>query len=215
MADAQTLRQVAQARTPFSTWLGVVLLFCMFGLIVWAVVGPFHRGSDYEQKRSENRMGKLKAQREQDAAGLTEYGWIDKNKGTVRIPIERAMELTMPQLAAKKPAAAGPIATPVAESPAAASGVAAPPAAPAPPGSPAPSLTPKGMEVEGHGAKAQPAAGTNPPGAAPATQPGPSASPAASPAPAAVPPQAPQPGATASPAGSPLPVRGKSPPAGR
>jgi hypothetical protein len=213
MADAQTLRQVAQARTPFSTWLGVVLLFCMFGLIVLAVIGPFHRGSDYEQKRSENRMAKLKAQREQDSSGLTGYGWVDKNKGTVRIPIERAMELTMPDLAAKKPAAAGAIATPAAEPPAAASGVAVPPAAPAPPGSPAPSLTPKGMEIEGHGAKAQPAAGTNPPGAAPGTQPGPSASPAASPAPAAVPPQGPQHGATASPPGSPLPVRGKSPPA--
>src|SRR5437868_2052588 len=215
MADAQTLRQVAQARTPFSTWLGVVLLFCMFGLIVLAVIGPFHRGSDYEQKRSDNRMGKLKAQREQDTAGLTEYAWLDKNKGTVRIPIERAIELTMPQLAAKKPAAAGPIATPAAESAAAGSGVAVPPPAPAPPGSPAPSLTPKSMEIEGHGAKAQPAAGTNPPGAAPGTQPGPGSSPAASPAPAAVPPQGPQPGATASPPGSPLPVRGQSPPASR
>src|SRR3954463_10841733 len=215
MADAQTLRQVAQARTPFSTWLGVVLLFCMFGLIVLAGVGPFHRGSDYERKRSENRMGKLKAQREQDATGLTGYAWVDKNKGTVRIPIERAMELTMPELAAKKPAAAGPVATPAPEPAAAASGAAVPPAAPAPPGSPAPSLTPKGMAVEGHGAKAQPAAGTNPPGAAPGTQPGPSASPAASPAPAAIPPRSPQPAATSSPAGSPLPVRGNSPPAGR
>ena len=215
MADVQSLRQVAQARTPFSTWLGVVLLFCMFGLIVWAVIGPSHRSSDYERKRSENRMGKLKAQREQDATGLTEYAWLDKNKGTVRIPIERAMELTMPELAAKKPAVAGPIATPAAEPAAAASGAAAPPAAPAPPGSPAPSLTPKGMAVEGHGAKAQPAAGTNPPGAAPGTQPGPSASPAASPAPAAVPPQSPQPGATATPPGSPLPVRGQPTPPSR
>ncbi|MFL6514336.1 MAG: hypothetical protein ACJ8M1_04875 [Chthoniobacterales bacterium] len=214
MADAQTLRQVAQARTPFSTWLGVVLLFAIFGLLVWAVIGPSRRGSDYEQKRSENRMAKLKTQREQDVTALTGYAWIDKNKGTVRIPIERAMELTMPQLTAKKPAPAGPIATPAAQPPAAASGVAVPPAAPAPPGSPAPSLTPKSMEIEGHGAKAQPAAGTNPPGAAPGTQPGPSASPAASPAPAAIPPRGPLPGGTATPPGSPLPVRGSSPSAG-
>ena len=36
-ADAQTLRQVAQTRTPFSTWLGVVLLFMLIGLLVLAV----------------------------------------------------------------------------------------------------------------------------------------------------------------------------------
>jgi len=215
MAETQTLRQIAQARTPFSTWLGVVLLFGIFGLLVWAVIGPSRRGSDYEQKRSENRMAKLKTQREQDATGLTGCAWVDKNKGTVRIPIERAIELTIPQLASKKPAPAGPIATPAAQPPASASGVAVPPAAAAPPGSPAPSLTPKGMEIEGHGAKAQPAAGTNPPGAAPGTQPAASASPAASPAPAAIPPRSPQPAATSSPAGSPLPVRGNSPPAGR
>src|SRR5437763_10281261 len=183
MADVQTLRQVAQARTPFSAWLGVVLLFVMFGLIVAAIIGPSRRGSDYEQKRAVNRQTKLQAQREQDAAALTGYAWVDKNKGTVRIPIERAMALTLADLGKKKPAPAGPIATPAPQSPAAAAGVATPPSAAAPPASPSPSLTPKGQAVEGHGTRAQPAAGMNPPGAAPGTQPGPSGSPAASPAP--------------------------------
>jgi hypothetical protein len=212
MADAQTLREVAQARTPFSTWLGVVLLFFMFGMIVLAVIGPSHRGSVYEEKRAANRQTKLQAQREQDAAALTTYGWIDKNKGSVRIPIDRAMELTRTDLGRKKPAPGGPIATPTpAEPPAAGGGVATPPSAPAPPGSPPPSATPKGAAVEGHGSKAQPAAGTNPPGAAPGTQPGPSASPAASSAPAAIPPSSPPPAGTATPPGSPLPVRGTTP----
>jgi len=35
-----------------------------------------------------------------------------KNKGVARIPIDRAMELTVAELAQKKPAPAGPIATP-------------------------------------------------------------------------------------------------------
>ena len=212
MADAQTLRQVAQTRTPLSTWLGVVLLFMMFGLIVLATIGPFPRGTDYEQKRAANRLSKLQAQREQDHASLTSYAWVDKNKGTVRIPIDKAMQITVAELAVKKPAAAGPIATPpAAQPPASATGVATPPAAGAPPASPSPSLTPKGAEVEGHGTRAQPAAARTPPGAAPGTQPGASASPAASPAPAAVPPSSPAPAGTPTPPGSPLPVRGATP----
>jgi len=211
MADAQTLRQVAQARTPFTAWLGVVLLFFIFGLIVLAVIGPSRRVSDYEQRRAYNRQTKLQAQREQDAAALTGYAWVDKNKGSVRIPIERAMEVSLTELAGKKPAPGSPIVAPGGEAPAAAAGVGTPPSAPAPPASPSPSLTPKGMEVEGHGSKAQPAAGTNPPGAAPGTQPAASASPAASQPPAAIPPAGPSPAATATPPGSPLPVRGNSP----
>src|ERR1700730_7179286 len=213
--DTQTLRQVAQARTPFSVWLGVVLLFLMFGLIVLGVMGPAPRGSDFERKRAANREAKLKTQREQDTAALTTYAWIDKNKGTVRIPIERAMELAMIDLARKKPSPAGPIATPTppatSSAPAAPSGVATPPAAPAPAGSPVPSATPKEAAVEGPGSRAQPAAGPTPAGAAPGTQPGASASPAASLPAAAVPPSPAPPLATPSAPGTPLPVRGKSP----
>jgi len=211
MADAQTLRQVAHTRTPFSAWLGVVLLFLMFGLIVAAVIGPAKRSSDYEKKRAANREAKLKAQRDQDTAALTGYAWVDQNKGVVRIPIERAMELTLVDLGRKKPTAAGPIATPATEAPSTATGVATPPSAPAPAASPAPSLTPKGMPIEGHGSKAQPAAATNPPGAAPGTQPGAGASPAASQPPAAVPPSPPPPNNTPAPAGTSHPVRGASP----
>jgi hypothetical protein len=211
MADAQTLRQIAQSRTPFSAWLGVVLLFAVSGLFVLAVVGPSPRGTNYEQKRAESRIKKLQDLHQEDAKALTTYGWIDKSKGIARIPIERAMELAAADLAQKKPAVAGPIATPAPPAPAAATGVATPPSAPAPAGSPVPSATPKGAAVEGPGSRAQPAAGVNPPGAAPATQPGPSASPAASPPPVANPPVSPPPAAPPSPPGSPLPVRGKSP----
>src|SRR5438552_15084955 len=99
MADAESIRQVAQSRAPFSAWLGVVLLFALFGIIVLAVIGPAPRGDNYEQKRAKDRAEKLKTLREQDIAALTTYGWSDKNKGTARIPIERAMELTTAELA--------------------------------------------------------------------------------------------------------------------
>jgi hypothetical protein len=130
MAEPESLRHVARSRAPLSTWLGVVLLFALFGVIVLAIIGPSPRGSDYEETRAKKRMENLKTSREDADKALNTYAWIDKNKGLVRIPIGRAMELTIAQLAQQKPAAAGPIATPETQA-----------ASPAPAGSPQPSGT--------------------------------------------------------------------------
>ena len=143
MAGSESLRQVAHTRAPWSTWLGIVLLFVLFGVIVLAIIGPTQRRSDYEETRAKKRIENLKTLREEADKALTTYGWIDKTKGTAHIPIERAMELTVTDLAKQKPAPAGPIATPApAESPAGkphtTTGAAASPASvsPAPAGSP-------------------------------------------------------------------------------
>jgi hypothetical protein len=130
MAEPESLRHIARSRAPLSTWLGVVLLFALFGVIVLAIIGPSPRGSDYEETRAKKRMENLKTSREDADKALNTYAWIDKNKGLVRIPIGRAMELTIAQLAKQKPAAAGPIATPETQA-----------ASPAPAGSPQPSAT--------------------------------------------------------------------------
>src|SRR4051812_33975830 len=110
MTDTESLRQVAQGRAPFSTWLGIVLLFAVFAVIVLALIGPSPRGNNYEEIRAKKRLEVVKAAREEDAKALGGYAWADKAKGTVRIPIERAMQLTATELAQKKPAAAGAIA---------------------------------------------------------------------------------------------------------
>jgi hypothetical protein len=137
MAGNESLRQIAHARAPWSAWFGIVLLFALFGAIVLAIIGPAPRGSDYEETRAKKRMENLKTLREEADKALTTYGWIDKNKGLARIPIERAMELTVAELAKQKPARAGPIATPEAQ--ASTSAAASPAAAsPAPTGSPQP-----------------------------------------------------------------------------
>jgi hypothetical protein len=206
----------------FSTWLGVVLLFALFGLLALVVVRASPRGNDYEQKRAKVRAEKLEAAQKENLTALTTYGWIDKGKGVARIPITDAMKLTRVELAEKKPAAAGPIA---AESPSPAPQSApgtSPTASPVPNGSatpapsPAPSAsgTPKPSSVTGHDSEAhnEPAAAINPPPAPPGTQPGPNTTPAASPPSAAVKPQvSPSPSASASAPGTPLPVRGKTP----
>ncbi len=134
MAGTESLRQVAHARASWSVWFGIVLLFALFGVIVLAIIGPAPRGSDYEEARAKKRVENLKTVREEADKALTTYGWIDKNKGVARIPVERAMELTVAELAKQKPAPAGPIATPEAQATASAPPSATSPAPAAPQG---------------------------------------------------------------------------------
>ena len=165
MADPESLRQIAHSRAPLSTWLGVMLLFALFGVIVLAVIGPMPRGSDYEETRAKKRMEQLKSVREDAEKALNTYAWIDKNKGVARIPIERAMELTVAELAQQKPAPAGPIAAPEPQAqPAASPGAAQP--SPSPAGVAQPIASPSGQAP----APASPPAQTSP---SPATQPSP------------------------------------------
>jgi hypothetical protein len=174
MADTQSAPSIAYSRAPFSTWLGIVCLFVLFGLIVLAVIGPSPRTSDYEETRAKKRMEKLKTLHEESQKELTTYAWVDKNKGVARIPIDRAMEVTVADLAQKKPSPAGPIATPAAQTaPAGAS--------PAPAASPQPGTTQPAQPSAPAGSPAGPGAASPPP----ATQQSPSAF--ASPAPATTP----------------------------
>src|SRR5881409_3875597 len=103
MAELDSSRRIVYSPAPFSTWLGVVCLFVLFGLIVLAVIGPSPRASDYEEARAKKRMEKLKTLHEESQKELTTYAWVDKNKGVARIPIDRAMEVTVADLAQKKP----------------------------------------------------------------------------------------------------------------
>ena len=220
--------QTYQPRSTFSTWVGVVLLFALFGMFAFVALKASPRGNEYEKKRAKARAEKLDAAQKENLAALTTYGWIDKSKGVARIPINHAMQLMLVELPDKKPTAAGPI---VAASPAAApqtspgpSAAASPApsasASPAPGGSatpaasPSASTTPKPTSVTGHDSEArnQPAAAINPPSAPPHTQPGPNASPAATAPPAPAKPQvSPSPSTSPPAAGTPLPVRGKTP----
>jgi hypothetical protein len=169
------------------------------------LVAATPHGNTYEAKRAEAREKKLNDTRNAATQELNSYAWVDKGKGIARIPIDRAMELTLRDLASKKPAPANPIET-AAQTPA--SG-----ASPAPAVSPGPAAaagTPKPTSVEGPNSenRNQPAAAGNPPGAIPGTQPGPGATPAASPS--GQPAVSPIP--EQKPPGTPIPIGGKTPP---
>ena len=185
MADTQSARTIAYSRAPFSTWLGIVCLFVLFGLIVLAIIGPSPRTSDYEEMRAKKRMEKLNALNEESQKELTTYAWVDKNKGVARIPIDRAMEVTVADLAQKKLAPAGPIATPASAE--AAAGKPAVQPAPAAGGSPAPVAPqqPSTAQPAHSSAPAGSPAGQGAASPSPATQQSPPAP--ASPAPATTP----------------------------
>jgi hypothetical protein len=203
-----------RAPFPFRTWLGVILLFVVFGLVVAVLVRIAPRGNTYEAKRAAAREEKLKTLMDEAHQQLTTYGWVDKSKGVARIPIERAMQLALADLAQKKPTPAAPIETP-APAQATASGANPPsptPSAPPPQGTAAPKLPsregPKNPEIRG-----QPAGAANPPNAQPATQPGASATPAAAPPPpSGQAPVSPSVTPVQSSHGTPIPVAGKTPP---
>src|SRR5205085_5508505 len=130
-------------RTPisFGAWLGIVLLFLFFGMFVLVLIGLSPRGNNYEAKRAKERLATLKKVQDEANTELHSYAWIDKNKGAVRIPIARAMELTVTALAQKAPAPANPIETPA---PAGQPSPGASPAASASPGlSPGPAASPQ------------------------------------------------------------------------
>src|SRR6476659_2818936 len=208
MADVTSPPTATRPPISFGAWLGVVLLFLFFGIFVFVLVAATPHGNNYEQKRAEAREKKLNDARNAATQELNSYAWVDKGKGIARIPIDRAMELTLRDLASKKPAPANPIETP-AQAPA--SG-----ASPAPAVSPGPATaagTPKPTSVEGPNSenRNQPAAAGNPPGAIPGTQPGPGATPAASPSPpSGQPTLSPMP--EQEPPGTPIPIAGKTPP---
>lgn len=204
--------QKFQPRSVFSTWIGVVLLFAFFGLLVLVVIGASPRGNNYEKARAKVRVEKLLAAHEAEMKALTTYAWVDKTKGVVRIPINEAMQLTVAELAQKAPAPANPIA--LSEASPAAQTTAPTTASPAPSASPTASGTPKPTTVSGPNSenRSQPAAANNPPPAPPGTQPGASTAPAAHPPSAAVKaPVSPSVSPAPSAPGTPLPVRGKTP----
>ena len=112
MAVSATPQTPERSPISFGAWLGVVLLFLFFGIFVLVLVAATPHGNTYEAKRAEAREKKLNDARNAAAKELNSYAWVDKGKGIARIPIDRAVQLTVRELASKQPMAANPIATP-------------------------------------------------------------------------------------------------------
>jgi hypothetical protein len=198
------MKAAAHSRPLWLVLAGGFLLLLLFVIAVRLLTGLAPAPQEDAARAAERTKAHQELEAE-NAKKLQNYAWVDKAKGTLQIPIERAMELAIVELNSKKPTAAGPIATPApspAASPAASPAPAAPPTAPAPAAPPAaaPSASPAAAPAAAPSASPANAPGAAPtasPAAAPAVSPAaaPTPSPAASPAPPAAP-AAPTPAST-------------------
>src|ERR1700737_1184833 len=111
-----------------ATGVIMVLLFC--GL-AWFLVQQRQAIPTPDDVQKEKRLKNLADLNAANEKAPTEYRWIDKSKGIVGIPIERAMGLVLVDLRTNKPHSAGPVTLPTSTNPAQAPTPA--PAQPAPP----------------------------------------------------------------------------------
>ena len=90
--------------TPAAKGPGILLGIAVVLLFLAAVIGGlwinrFASATEAEDAaRSVERAKNLAELQAADTATLTTYGWNDRAKGVVRVPITRAMELVLPTL---------------------------------------------------------------------------------------------------------------------
>jgi hypothetical protein len=120
------------------TILTTLVMLLVFVGLVWIVFQQKQAIPTSTAQTREERMKNLAQLDADNQKTLTSYHWVDKSKGIVGIPINRAMELVLKDLAANHPHAAGPVSTPAANP----TPVASPaPAAANQPATPAPSAS--------------------------------------------------------------------------
>lgn len=92
-----------------------IFAFGLLGLALFLFVNLWLRGTESastdpeDAARDELRIQNLADLRTQDAEQLDTYAWTDRDKGSVQIPIERAMALVIADLQASQPRPAYPI----------------------------------------------------------------------------------------------------------
>jgi hypothetical protein len=91
------------------TCLVMVLLFGGFALFL---VSQGQSIPNVEELHAQTRLKNLADLNSENQKILTQYRWVDKTKGVVGIPIDRAMDLVLVQLQSNKPHPAGPAVLP-------------------------------------------------------------------------------------------------------
>jgi hypothetical protein len=131
-------------QTSLLTLVTVAIMLAVFAGLVWFVVEQQRAIPTRDDQQREDRLKNLAALNADNQKILTAYRWVDKEKGIVGIPIDRAMDLVVKDLSTNHPHPAGPIILPVAQPSATqqpSPNAANPPAA-TPASSPAPAATP-------------------------------------------------------------------------
>lgn len=86
------------------TVLAVLACFALFFLVVYYVYVPRQTGAFVGDgiRTAEQRKANLAELHAKEARQATTYGWVDQKAGVVRLPVGRAMELTVQHYAARK-----------------------------------------------------------------------------------------------------------------
>lgn len=90
-------------RTPVFTAVIVLLCFAVFGWLVLKIYVPQAYTVDKVEgvKTPAERKALLAEHRAKELAESASYGWVDQKAGVVRLPIDRAIELTVQEQAKK------------------------------------------------------------------------------------------------------------------
>ncbi|MBI3884812.1 MAG: hypothetical protein HY302_03670 [Opitutae bacterium] len=84
-------------RTPVLTPVLVLLAFALFGWLAYRLYVP-HAGRVAPVAgvlTPADRRALLAEHRAKETAAATSYGWVDQKAGIVRLPLDRAIELTV------------------------------------------------------------------------------------------------------------------------
>lgn len=87
----------------FAAFLLVIRYFYQPATLATYNAAPDNISKDFEWRAtSEARRKALVELRDAEAKKVSGYAWVDQKAGTVQLPIDRAMELTARELAAKQ-----------------------------------------------------------------------------------------------------------------
>jgi hypothetical protein len=87
---------------------GLVMIL-LFAVLAGFLVSQRASIPTVDEQTAQVRLKNLAELNAENQKALTQYHWIDKSKGVVGIPIDRAMDLVLADLQANKPHAAGPV----------------------------------------------------------------------------------------------------------
>ena len=92
----------AKSKSIWPMFIGTFVLFALFAVFVqWMLNSGDREAFDEEAIRAKQRYEILQKVTDDNNNLTTGYAWVDRAKGTVRLPLDRAMELAQQKLAAQ------------------------------------------------------------------------------------------------------------------
>jgi len=92
----------AKSKSIWPMFIGTFVLFALFAVFVqWMLNSGDREAFDEEAIRAKQRYEILQKVTDENNNLTTGYAWADRAKGTVRLPLDRAMELAQQKLAAQ------------------------------------------------------------------------------------------------------------------